>query len=97
MELWLTDGTRTVARWSAGSTGVYSGTVCFQLLLAKDGEAVPLGTGVHELTVAFRDPGSGVVTAKTAAVTARTPQLEGTVPATGSEVFREALSCPRGS
>lgn len=97
MELWLTESGRTVARWSAGSTAVYSGTVCFQLILEKDGEAVPLGSGIHRLTVAFRDPGSGVVTAKTTEVTAPTPRLTGSLPAQGSEVFREALSCPRGS
>ncbi|MBA4179579.1 MAG: hypothetical protein C0506_03230 [Anaerolinea sp.] len=97
MELWLTEGGRTVARWSAGSTAVYSGTVCFQLLLESAAEAVPLGTGTHELTVAFREPSSGVVTAKRANVTSRPPELSGAVPAPGSEVFREALSCPRGS
>lgn len=97
MEVWLTDSGRTVARWSAGSTAVYRGVVCFQLLLAEGSEAVPLGPGAHELTVAFRHPESGVVTAKRTPVTNRTPALAGGIPAIGSAVFRDALSCPRGS
>ena len=42
-ELWIESEGRTVARWSAGSTARYVGTVCFQLELEKDGEAAPLG------------------------------------------------------
>lgn len=97
MELWLTDASGVVARWSAGSTAIYSGVVCFQLLLQKDAEAVPLGTGKHQLTVAFREPEGNVVTAKTAEVKNLTPKLTGGVPAQASDVLRNALSCPRGS
>ena len=97
MELWLTNAQGVVARWSAGSTSVYSGVVCFQLMLNKAAEAVPLGTGKLSLTVAFREPEGNVVTAKTVEVKSLTPRLTGAVPAQASDVFREALSCPRGS
>jgi len=97
MELWLTDSERVVARWSAGSTAVYSGVVCFQLMLQNDAEAVPLGPGKHQLTVAFREPEGRVVTAKTVEVKSQTPKLTGGVPAQTSEVIRNGLSCPRGS
>ncbi|MEP7216976.1 MAG: hypothetical protein ABI782_12045 [Anaerolineaceae bacterium] len=97
MELWLTDSVGVVARWSAGSTAVYSGVVCFQLMLQKDGEAVPLGIGKHQLTVAFREPEGNVVTAKTVEVKSQTPTLAGGVPAQASDVIRNALACPRGS
>lgn len=97
MELWLTDAEGVVARWSAGSTAVYGGVVCFQLLLQKGAEAVPLGTGKHELTVAFREPEGRVVTAQTVEVKSFTPKLAGGIPGQASEVFREGLSCPRGS
>lgn len=97
MELWLTDSEGVVARWSAGSTAVYSGVVCFQLLLQQDGEAVPLGAGKHQLTVAFREPEGTVVTARTAEVKNLTPKLAGGVPAPASDVFRNGLACPRGS
>ena len=97
MELWLTDSERVVARWSAGSTAVYSGVVCFQLMLQKDSEAVPLGPGKHQLTVAFREPEGNVVTAKTVEVKSQTPKLAGGVPAQASDVLRNGLSCPRGS
>lgn len=97
MELWLTDSEGVVARWSAGSTAVYSGVVCFQLMLERNAEAVPLGAGKHELTVAFREPEGTVLTARTAEVKNRTPRLTGGVPAQTSDVFRNGLSCPRGS
>lgn len=97
MELWLTDASGVVARWSAGSTAIYSGVVCFQLLLQQDAEAVPLGSGKHQLTVAFREPEGKVVTARTVEVKNLTPKLTGGVPAQASDVLRNALSCPRGS
>jgi hypothetical protein len=75
---------------------VYVGTVCFQLELERDGEAVPLGDGVHTATLAFRDPGSGVIAADKLDVTNNLPHLEGAVPAQASEVMREALACRRG-
>ena len=96
MEIWLETEGRTVARWTAGSTGVYVGTVCFQLELERDGEAVPLGPGLHEATLTFRDPASGVVGARKLTVTHTTPKLEGTVPGPESAVFRDALACRRG-
>ncbi|MEO6398069.1 MAG: hypothetical protein ABIP13_06340 [Tepidiformaceae bacterium] len=97
IELWLSDSSGVIVRWTAGSTAVYGGVVCFQLLLEKDGQAVPLGTAKHQLTVAFREPEGNVVTAKTVEVKNTTPKLTGGPPAPGSEVFRTALSCPRGS
>ncbi len=95
-ELWIESEGKTVARWSAGSTTTFVGTVCFQLELEKDGEAVPLGAGPHTATMAFRDPSSGIVTAQKLQVTNFTPKLVGAEPSPGSEVFREALACPRG-
>ncbi len=95
-ELWLTHEGKTVARWSAGSTNSYTGTVCFQLELQKDGEAVPLGDGKHEATIVFRDPEGAPVAAQRLTVTNTTPKLEGAVPAQSSDLFREALACRRG-
>lgn len=96
-ELWIesADG-KTVARWSGGSTTTFVGTVCFQLELEKDGEAVPLPPGKYTATMAFRDPSSGVVAARKLDVTNFTPKLTGAEPSPGSEVFREGLACPRG-
>lgn len=97
LELWLENESGVVARWSGGATAVYDGTVCFQLALQKNGEALPLPQGKYFATVALRDPGTGVVAAKRVAVTNTVPQLEGTAPGAASEVFREGLACPRGS
>ena len=97
MELWVSEGDRTVARWSAGSTSTLTGTVCFQLELEAGSEAVPLGSGVHTATLVFREPASEVLVARKLQITNTVPKLEGEVPAQGSEVFREALACPRGS
>lgn len=96
MELWIENEGHTVARWSGGSTAILVGTVCFQLELQGEGEAVPLGTGVHTATLVFRDPGSGVVAARKLDITHNVPKLEGSVPSQGSEVMREALACRRG-
>ncbi len=96
MELWLSDENGTVARWSGGSTAVYVGTVCFQLELARDGEAVPLGSGKHTATLVFREPVEGVVAARRVTVTNQTPRLTGTTPAEGSTVFSTAWACRRG-
>lgn len=97
-ELWLSDEAgATVARWSGGSTTTYVGTVCFQLELERDGEAVPLGEGQHTATMVFREPVDGVIAARVMPVTSLPPQLEGTVPAAGSPVYQEGLACPKGS
>ena len=96
MELWLTHEGETVARWSGGSTAKLTGTVCFQLELQRDGEAVPLRSGTHQATIAFRDPGGEVIAARRLDITNDVPELEGGIPAQGSEVFREALACRRG-
>ena len=96
MELWIENEGHTVARWSAGSTAILVGTVCFQLELERDGEAVPLGTGLHTATLVFRDPGSGVIASRKLDITHNTPHLEGAIPSQGSEVMREALACRRG-
>jgi hypothetical protein len=95
-ELWLESADGVAARWSGGSTAAYVGTVCFQLELERDGEAVPIGPGPHHVTMAFRDPVEGVIAASRRAVTNETPHLEGSTPAQGSEVFGEALACRRG-
>lgn len=96
MELWLTHDGETVARWSGGSTTKLTGTVCFQLELQREGEAVPLRSGVHEVTIAFREPLGDVIAAQRLEVTNALPRLEGDVPSQQSEVFREALACRRG-
>jgi hypothetical protein len=96
-ELWISgeDG-KTVARWSAGSTAVYTGTACFQLELQRDGEAVPLPPGKYTATIVFRDPEGPVLAARRIDITNFTPELKGTVPGPESEVFREAWACRRG-
>lgn len=96
MELWLSDEDGTVARWSGGSTAVYVGTVCFQLELAREGEAVPLGSGKHTATLVFREPVDGVIAARRVEVTHTTPVLAGETPAPGSTVFSTAWACRRG-
>ncbi|MCL4866997.1 MAG: hypothetical protein KJZ47_13965 [Gemmatimonadales bacterium] len=96
MELWISDEAGTVARWSGGSTAVYVGTVCFQLELERDGEAVPLGTGTHTATLAFREPVDGVIAARRLEITHTTPALTGETPALGSTVFSTAWACRRG-
>ncbi len=95
-EIWIENEGRTVARWSGGSTARYVGTVCFQLELQTDGEAVPLGEGTHTATMAFRDPGTGVIASRKLDVTHTVPELEGSLPGPASEVMREALACRRG-
>jgi len=96
MQLWLESDSGTVARWSGGTTREYNGPVCFQLLLADAGEAVPLASGQHYLTAAFVDPATGVVVSRRLAVTHFTPKLEGGVPEANSAVFRNLLGCRRG-
>jgi len=96
MELWISDEAGTVARWSGGSTAVYVGTVCFQLELERDGEAVPLGTGKHTATLVFREPVDGVIAARQVEITHTTPVLTGETPAAGSTVFSTAWACRRG-
>ncbi|MCX7618365.1 hypothetical protein [Tepidiforma sp.] len=97
-EFWLLDGTgAVVARWSAGATTSYVGTVCFQLELARDGEAVPLGEGDHRAVVAFREFAGDVIAAREARVTGNPPRLDGETPAPNSPVYRDALACPKGS
>ena len=95
-ELWLESADGVAARWSGGSTAAYVGTVCFQLELAREGEAVPIGSGPHRVTIAFREPVDGVIAASALTVTNETPELSGTTPAQGSEVFSEAFACRRG-
>ncbi len=97
MELWITHERETVARWWGGSTTKMTGTVCFQLELERDGEAVPLREGTHQATLAFREPNGELIAADRLDVTHRVPELEGGVPERGSEVFREAFACKRGS
>jgi hypothetical protein len=101
MELWLVadKDNHTVVRWSAGSSGVFEGTACFQLQIQDKtkNEAVPLdpSEGYH-LTVVFRDVDTGVVVARDARVTASTPKLSGNPPAPGSTLMQQALACRRG-
>jgi hypothetical protein len=96
LELWIEHEGKTVARWSGGSTATFVGTLCFQLELEKDGEAVPLGDGLHTAVLAFRDPGTGIVAARRLDITSFTPKLSGPAPGPTSDVFREGLACPRG-
>lgn len=95
-EVWLTGPEGTIWRWSGGRTERYDGVVCFQVRLSEDGEAFPLTPGrQYSLTVAFRDPGEGVVMARTVAVNGRVPELAGEVPGPGSRVGAVLLGCPR--
>ncbi len=100
MEVWLTsdETNKTVARWSGGATDIYEGTVCFQLVLQNEGEAIPLSPGgKYHLTTAFRDPSEGVMVAAEVPVTGNTPKVTGTLPAPASSTFGAALACPRSN
>lgn len=102
IEIWLSDAAgRPVVRWSGGSTRAYSGVVCFQLKtrVKEDGrdEGLQLAPGTYNLTVVFRDVETGVVTAQRAQVRSNTPAAAASAPAPGSPIFRDLLSCPRGS
>ncbi|MCC6381425.1 MAG: hypothetical protein IT304_02905 [Dehalococcoidia bacterium] len=102
MEIWLSDAAgRPVVRWSGGSTRAYSGVVCFQMKtrIKEEGrdEGLQLAPGTYNLTIAFREVETGVVTAERAQVRSNTPAPAASTPAAGSPVFRDLLSCPRGS
>jgi len=97
MEIWLSSAGKTVFFWAGGSAHIYDGVVCFQLRLEDAGEAIPLGPGPHEMTVAFGDPGidEPPVVVKTQRVAGTVPTLNGTVPGPESPVGKELLGCPR--
>jgi hypothetical protein len=101
LELWLrSDETdKTVARWTGGATSAYQGAICFQLALAdkSTGEAAPIPPGKYHLTMAFRDPNTGIVVAEDSAVAGTTPKLDGKTPGAGSDVFWTALACRQGN
>lgn len=100
MEVWLTsdETNKPIARWSGGATDIYQGTVCFQLVLQRDGEAIPVTSdGKYHLTAAFRDPSEGVMVAADTQVTGNTPKVEGSLPEPSSSTFGEALACPRSN
>ncbi len=97
-EFWLSTAAGTVARWTAGSTDTYNGTVCFQLKLQDGADALPLPARTPlKATVAFRDVETGIVASTTVPVRGTPPKLEGTPPGPDSKVLRDLLSCPRGS
>lgn len=97
LEMWLTTGGGTVAKWSGGATRVYDGTVCFQLRLVSGREALPLIEGSkYTFEVVFRDGGS-VILARVVEVTHFPPVRSLAAPSAGSPVFRDLLGCPRGS
>jgi len=95
-ELWLESADGVAARWSAGSTAAYVGTLCFQLELQGGTESVPIGPGPHAVTLVFREPGGEPLAARRLTVTNTTPHLTGATPAATSAVFRDALACRRG-
>lgn len=99
MELWLSANSTPVVRWVGGESGSYDGTVCFQLRLrdSKTGQALALPPADYALTVAFRDHAGQVVTARQATVTSFPPKQQGPPPSADTTVFRDLLSCPRGS
>ncbi|MEO9255502.1 MAG: hypothetical protein ABI305_08185 [Tepidiformaceae bacterium] len=101
LELWLRsdDTGKTVARWTGGATSAYQGAICFQLGLADKttGTAAPIPDGKYHLTMAFRDPNTGVVVSEDSEVAGTTPKLEGKVPTAGSDVFWTALACRQGN
>ena len=96
MEVWLESDGEALVRWSGGSSSTYNGTLCFQVLLAEKGEALPLGRGKETLVLAFRDPGSEeIVVARRLPIAGRTPKVTGGAPSSTSRVFRNLLGCPR--
>lgn len=100
MDIWLTDDSgAAIVEWAGGHTETYGGSVCFQLSLQENGQAIPLvPSRQYRLTVAFIDVASGdVVSSRQAPVTNDVPALTGTTPATGSRVFSEAYACRRTS
>ncbi len=101
MEVWLSNGEETVARWSGGIAHEYNGVICWQQSLADNdaNEALELVSGrEYMLTIAFRDIASDeVVISRKSIVRGTVPKLEGNAPAVGSDVFQSLLGCPRGS
>lgn len=95
-EVWFEAGAQPLARWSAAPTTAYVGTLCFQLRLEAGDEALDLGEGPWQVTLAFIDPADGSPVAATVIPVAGTPDnLSGEPPAPGSEVFDALLGCPR--
>lgn len=88
-----------MARWNGGTVRPYDGVACFQLLLADDDEAIPLGPGDYTATAVFRAAEGNVLVARMLRVSDTPPALSRAkkAPASGSALFRELLSCPRGS
>lgn len=99
MEVWLSNGEETVARWSGGIAHKYNGIICWQQSLAGSGEALAMVPGrEYTLTVAFRDVASNdIVVSRKAPIRGTVPTLTGEPPQVGSEVFQRLLGCPRGS
>lgn len=96
LEIWMTGPEGTVFRWSGGATARYDGVVCFQLRLEDDEAALPLIAGeTYQLTMAFRDPGDGVVTARTVTIAGRAPEISKPAPGPDSEIVKVLLGCPR--
>lgn len=95
-EVWLESGGQPLARWSAAPTTPYVGTLCFQVRLESGDEALDLGEGPWQVTLAFIDPSDGSPVAASVIPVAGTPDnLSGEPPAPGSEVFGALLGCPR--
>jgi hypothetical protein len=96
MEVWLERDGEALVRWSGGSSVHFNGTLCFQVLLAEKGEALPLAGGKETLVLAFRDPGTEqLVVARRMPVAGVVPSVTGAIPGPGSRVFRDLLGCPR--
>lgn len=98
MEMWIADGESAAWRWEAGPAAPYSGTLCFQIALVDEGEAVPLNPGTeYTLTIAFFDDGDVPLAVRSVRIAGTTPNDLATKPLPGEEsrAGRVALACPR--
>lgn len=99
LELWLTRDSdhHTVARWTGGSSTVYSGTICFQLVTVSKTEALPLPAGKYTFTADFLDAETGVLASSSVAVANLPPVSTLPPPGPSSNVFSVVYACPRGN
>ena len=99
LELWLTrdSDNHTVARWTGGSSTVYSGTVCFQLVTVSKTEALPLTPGKYSLTADFIDAETGVIVSRKVNVTNQPQVSTLPPPSPTSDLFSIVYACPKGN
>lgn len=96
LHMWMTGTEGTIFHWWAGPAEPYSGTLCFQLALTDDGEALPLEPATtYTLTLALLDADGQPVVSQSVAVAGRVPALAGDPPTSDTRIVRMALACPR--